>query len=180
MLRAPEDEDEFLQADDVRLELPEAVTHRDADPSQIHGDLHDAVLKVTADVNGWITQLVETSGRVVEFLDGVPETSREGTARIYGPYADRDGRDLSWLVRLDETEKGSTFALFVGLRTAKAQAEMEPLMSGSLVVGEDARSGGADGYLTWRQISGAYLVEVPDYDMGDAKTCALGVEALGK
>lgn len=83
-------------------------------------------------------------------------------------------------MRLDETEKGSTFALFVGLRTAKAQAEMEPLMSGSLVVGEDARSGGADGYLTWRQISGAYLVEVPDYDMGDAKTCALGVEALGK
>jgi hypothetical protein len=39
---------------------------------------------------------------------------------------------------------------------------------------------GADGFLTWRQISAAYLVEVPGYDMGDAGSCALGVEALGK
>jgi len=312
---------EFLQADDVRLELPEAVRQRDGDPSQIHGDLHDAVLRVTADVNGWITTMVETSGRVVEFLDGIPETSRDGTARIYGPYADRDGRDLSWLARLDETEGGSSFELFVGLRSARAQAEMEKLMSGSLVVAETSRSGGfvldfdvvekfsaikgdnaalysysgavsvtferaldsqykhidmdfqdlavqytgyldddaffsddlysyhreadgagsfhlallgewddhgwsgpeqekmtldaawtpdgagrtrgtivesadmgdmkhgdlrveecfgADGWLTWRQISAAYLVEVPDYDMGDPAACALGVEALGK
>lgn len=314
-------ETQFLQADDVRLELPESVSNRDADPSQIHGDLHDAVLRVTEDVNGWVTSMVETSARVVEYLDRIPETSRDGTARVYGPYADRDGRDLSWLVRLDETDEGTSFALFVGLRSAKAQAEMGELMRGTLVVGEDTRSGGfvldfdvvekysemkgpevelytyagavsvtferalgsqfkhidmnfqdlsvlyegfldddaffsddtysyhreadgagsfhlallgewddrgwsgperenmtldaawtpegagrtrgtivesadmgdmkhgdlmieecfgADGFLTWRQISEAYLVEVPDYAMGEAKSCALGVEALGK
>ncbi len=312
---------EFLQADDVRFELPESVTSRDADTTKIHGDLHDAVLRITDDVNGWITQTVETSARVVEFLDGIPETSRDGTARVYGPYADRDGRDLSWLVRLDETDEGNTFELHVGLRAAKSQADMDQLMRGSLVVGEDRRSGGftldfdvvekyaemkgdaaelytyagavsvtferelgsqlkhidmdfqdlsvvyegfldddtffsddtysyhraadgtgdfhlallgewddhgwsgpeqelmtldaawtpdgagrtrgtiresaemgdmkhgdlqvdecfgSDGYLTWRQISAAYLVDAPDYDLGDPKTCALGVEALGE
>ena len=39
---------------------------------------------------------------------------------------------------------------------------------------------GADGFLTWRQISEAYLVEKPDYDMGDAKSCALGDEVFGE
>lgn len=133
---------EFLQADDVRLDLPESVRSRDADPTQIHGDIHDAVLRVTEDVNGWVTAMVETSARVVEFLDGIPETSRDGTARVYGPYADRDGRDLSWLVRIDETDEGTVFALHVGPRAAKAQADMHALMSGSLVVGEETRSGG--------------------------------------
>ncbi len=135
-------ETEFLQADDVRLELPQSVRRRDADPTQIHGDLHDAVLRVTEDVNGWITQMVETSARVVAYLDHVPETRRDGTARIYGPYADRDGRDLSWLVRLDETDEGSTFSLHVGLRAAKSQADMDALLHGALVVGETTRSGG--------------------------------------
>ena len=312
---------QFLQADDVRLELPEAVSNRDADPSQIHGDMHDAVLRVTADVNGWVTAMVENSAKVVSYLDGIPETSRDGTARIYGPYADRDGRDLAWLVRLDETDEGSSFALFVGSRSAKSQDEMAELLSGTLVVGEDTRSGGfvldfdvvekysemkgpeidlytysgavsvtferalgskykhidmdfqdlsvlyegfldddaffsddtysyhreadgagsfhlallgewddrgwsgpeqetmtldaawtpegagrtrgtivesadmgdmkhgdlvveecfgVDGYLTWRQISEAYLVEVPDYNMGEAKSCALAAPALGQ
>ena len=133
---------EFLQADDVRLELPESVRSRDGDASQIHGDLHDAVLRVTGDVNGWVTQMVETSARVVQLLDGVPETSRDGTARVYGPYADRDGRDLAWLVRIDETDEGTRFELHVGPRAAKAQADMHELMRGSLVVGEDTRSGG--------------------------------------
>ncbi len=133
---------EFLQADDVRLELPETVSDRDLDPTKVHGDVHDAVLRVTADVNGWVTTLVESSARVVELLDRVPESSRDGAARIYGPYEDRDGRDLSWLVRLDETDAGTEFELHVGTRAAKSSEQMARLMTGSLVVGEGTRSGG--------------------------------------
>ena len=44
----------------------------------------------------------EVAARVVEYLDGVPETSRDGDLRVYGPYADRDGRDLAWLVKIGE------------------------------------------------------------------------------
>ena len=39
---------------------------------------------------------------------------------------------------------------------------------------------GADGYLTWRQINDAYLVEAPEYNLGDPKSCALGVDAFDK
>lgn len=312
---------QFIEADDVRFDVPGAISDRKVDTSMIHGDLHDAALLVTADVNGWITTLVETSARVVEILDGVPESSRDGNTRIYGPYADRDGRDLSWLVRIGETDDTTEFEIHVGPRTAKSQSDMSKLMNGTLVVGEDSRSGGfdldfdvvekygemkgedrelytyagsvsvtferqlgtefkhidmdfqdvsvlydgfldsdsffsddtysyhrdaegggnfhlallgewddygwsgpeqenltlewawnpkgegrtrgtivevdgvgdmkhgdltveecfnADGYLTWRQINDAYLVEVPDYDMGEAKSCALDVDAFDK
>ena len=37
---------------------------------------------------------------------------------------------------------------------------------------------GADGFLTWRQINEPYLVEAPDYDLGDPKSCAIGVDAF--
>ncbi len=311
----------FIEADDVRLDLPGAVSDRDVDPSMIHGDLHDAAIRVTEDVNTWVTSMVETSARVVEYLDRVPETSRDGSTRVYGPYADRDGRDLAWLVRIDESADTTTFELHVGPRAAASQAEMSKLMSGSLVATEEDRSGGftldfdvvekypevkgeaaklytyagavdvtferqlgsefkhidmdlqglsviyegfldddaffgddtytyhraadgsgsfrlallgewddfgwsgpaqenmtlewawtptgegrtrgsivevdgvgdmkhgdlalaecfgADGYLTWRQINDAYLVEAPEYNLGDPKSCALGVDAFDK
>jgi hypothetical protein len=37
---------------------------------------------------------------------------------------------------------------------------------------------GSDGFLTWRQINEAYVVEVPDYNFGEAKSCALDDSAL--
>ena len=135
---------QFIQADDVRLELPGAVSDRDVDTTMIHGDLHDAALLVSADVNTWITTLVETSARVVEILNGVPETSRDGNTRVYGPYPDRDGRDLSWLVRIGEQDETTSFELHVGKRSAGAQSDMDRLMGGTLVADEVSRSGGFD------------------------------------
>lgn len=134
--------DEFIQGDDVRLELPGQVQDRELDQAKIHGDVHDLVLVTTANVNLWVTALVETSARAVEFLDDIPETSRDGEFRVYGPYDDRDGRDLSWLVRLAETDDGSVSELHVGKRGAGSQKEMDLLMSGNLVVGDGTRSGG--------------------------------------
>lgn len=135
---------QFIDADDVRLELPGAVSDRDVDTTMIHGDLHDAALRVSEDVNTWITTLVETSAHVVEFLDGVPETSRDGNTRVYGPYADRDGRDLSWLIRIGEQDDTTSFEIHVGPRSAGSQSDMNKLMSGTLVASEESRSGSFD------------------------------------
>lgn len=135
---------EFIQGDDVRIELPDGVQSRDVDTSKVHGDVHDLVLVTTDNVNTWVTAIVEGSARAVEFLDQIPETSRDGDVRVYGPYADRDGRDLSWLFRLGETEDGTTSELYVGKRDAGSQADMDLLMSGTLVVGDGTRSGGFD------------------------------------
>jgi hypothetical protein len=136
---------QFIEADDVRLDVPGAVSDRDVDTTMIHGDLHDAALWVSQDVNTWITTLVETSGHVVNYLDGVPETSRDGNTRVYGPYADRDGRDLSWLVKIGEDGRHDHVRdVHIGPRSAKSQADMDRLMSGTLVIGEGTRSGGFD------------------------------------
>ncbi len=135
---------QFIEADDVRLDVPGAVSDRDVDTTMIHGDLHDAALWVSQDVNTWITTLVETSGHVVNYLDGVPETSRDGNTRVYGPYADRDGRDLSWLVRIGEDDATTSFEIHIGPRSAASQSDMSKLMSGTLVADETSRSGGFD------------------------------------
>jgi hypothetical protein len=135
---------EFVEADDVRLEVPGTVTSRDFDESMVHGDVHDLVLLTTANVNTWVTEIVEVAARVVEYLDGVPESSREGDLRVYGPYADRDGRDLAWLVKIGATDDTTTYETYIGPRSAKSQADMDRLMRGTLVIGEGTRSGGFD------------------------------------
>lgn len=141
----PESSDgKFVEADDVRLEVPGAVTDRDYDPTMVHGDVHDLVLVTTGNVNMWVTEIVEVAARVVEYLDGVPESSRDGDLRVYGPYADRDGRDLAWLVKIGEDGDTTTYETFIGSRDAKSEADMDRLMSGTLVVGEKTRSGGFD------------------------------------
>jgi hypothetical protein len=133
-----------VEADDVRLEVPGAVSNRDFDPTMVHGDVHDLVLVTTENVNTWVTEIVEVSARVVEYLDGVPESSRDGDLRVYGPYADRDGRDLAWLVKIGEDGDTTSYETFIGSRDAKSEADMDRLMSGTLVVGEKTRSGGFD------------------------------------
>jgi hypothetical protein len=135
---------EFVQADDVRIELPGAVQDRDIDATKVHGDVHDLVLVTTDNVNVWITGIVEVSARVVEYLDGVPESAREGNTRVYGPYEDREGRDLGWLVKIEETDDTTRYETFIGKRAAKSEADMDRLMTGTLVVGEGTRSGGFD------------------------------------
>lgn len=134
----------FVEADDVRIEVPGSVSSRDYDETMVHGDVHDLVLVTTENVNLWVTEIVEVSARVVEYLDGVPESSRDGDMRVYGPYADRDGRDLAWLVKLGEDGDTTSYELFIGARAAKSEADMDRLMGGTLVVGEKTRSGGFD------------------------------------
>jgi hypothetical protein len=119
--------------------MPDSLSNR---AEGVRGDLHQGVEWTAAQVNGWVTMLVEHMGKVVAILDDVQPTSRDGQIRIYGPYDDDDGRDLSWLVRLETLEDGSKYELFVGNRGAKAQSDMDLVMTGDLHRDEKKRSGG--------------------------------------
>lgn len=132
----------FLEADDTRLDIPESASNRalSADPTKGHVQI--AANETVADVNLWVTSIVESSALVVAFLDDKRPTTTEGNVRIYGPYDDNQGRDIAWLVRLDGDLAGSDFELFAGPRGAENQAEMDRLMVGSLEVDGDLRSGG--------------------------------------
>ncbi len=132
---------DFLEGDDVRIELPESIAARNGG-EQIRGDLHVAVEWYSRQTNAWVTTLVENSAKVVGYLDDIQPTSTEGAIRIYGPYDDDQGRDLSWLVRLETLTDGSKYELYVGVRGAKAQADMDLLMTGDLHHEGKARSGG--------------------------------------
>lgn len=135
------EETPFLTADDVRLDLPESLAMREGG-TQVRGDLHMAVERSADRVNGWVTLIVEHSAKVVAYLDDLPPTSRDGEIRVYGPFDDDQGRDLSWLVRLETLSDGSSFDLYVGSRGAKAQEEMDLLMTGDLHSADTSRSGG--------------------------------------
>ncbi len=142
LLAGQGDEAAFLEAEDTRLDMPTSVENRSllADPTKGHVQL--AATETVADVNLWVTSIVETSAIVVGFLDDKRPTSTEGNVRIYGPYDDNQGRDIAWLVRLDGDLSGSDFELFAGPRGATGQSEMDRLMVGNLDVDGDERSGG--------------------------------------
>lgn len=130
----------FVEADDVRLDLPESIAAREG--GQVRGALHIGVEYTAGQVNRWVTVLVEHCARVIAYLDDVQPTERDGNTRIYGPYADNDGRDLAWLVRVEALADGANYQIYVGSRDAKAQDEMALLMAGDLHKDDTKRSGG--------------------------------------
>ncbi|MCY1055821.1 hypothetical protein [Nannocystis sp. SCPEA4] len=135
-----DEETAFIEADDVRLELPDSIAAREG--GQVRGTLHIGVQYTADQVNRWVTVIVEHCARVIAYLDDVQPTSREGNTRIYGPYDDNDGRDLAWLVRVETLEDGSNYEVYVGNRGAKGQDGMDLLMTGDLHKEETKRSGG--------------------------------------
>lgn len=134
------EETAFLEAEDVRLELPESIAARDG--GKVRGDLHLGVSYTADQVNRWVTLMVEHCARVIAYLDDKPPSDRDGDVRIYGPYDDNDGRDLAWLVRLETLADGSRYEVYVGGRGAKGQADMDLMMTGDLHRDGRGRSGG--------------------------------------
>ncbi len=131
----------FLEGDDVRISIPAEVSTR-AGEGEIRGDVYDIVDRTITDTNGWVTGGVEGIARIYEAFDRVRETSRDGNWRVYGPYEDDKGRDLSWLARLDEIDGSKKFEFYVGPRDAKDIDDVVLLMDGELNVDGDTRSGG--------------------------------------
>lgn len=131
---------DFLEGDDVRLTLP--TSPRAGEGDTIRGDVYVLVDATINDVNGWVTGSVEGIAAIYRVLERHRETSRDGEWKVYGPYEDDDGRDLSWLIKIDSEEGDKKFEFYVGARGAKEQAEMDLIIDGSLAVKENLRSGG--------------------------------------
>ena len=75
---------DFLEGDDVRIELPESIAARNGG-EQIRGDLHVAVEWYSRQTNAWVTTLVENSAKVVGYLgvtNHLEDLVKERTAEL--------------------------------------------------------------------------------------------------
>ena len=100
----------FVEGDDVVLSVPRARAGADA----IHGEAHGLVTQVPAAIDGWVGDVVDEIAAVVAALEDHRETRRDGAFRLYGPFDDPDGRDLAWLVKIDDRREAAAFEVWVG------------------------------------------------------------------
>lgn len=126
-----------IEADDVRMEPPGSSGFRAAGD---RGDVYDLALEVSGDVNGWVTETAVGMSRIVHELNKHPETRTDGEWRVYGPHDDDEGKDGSWLVRLQGDESGATFEVYIGRRGATEDA-MKLLIDGEISVSDEQRDG---------------------------------------
>lgn len=124
----------FIEAADLSLEIP-AEGFRDG---ETRGDLWRLINTATANTNGWVSAVVETTSYVIELLNNYPETARDGAWRIYGPLDDDAGRDIAWLVRISGSELDTSFEFLLAPRGTVNPASFELMADGSLTV-EDAQ-----------------------------------------
>lgn len=124
----------FFEKEDVTLDVPSS------DERAAYDGPHFWVGVTAEQVNGWVTDLVESSALVVKLLNQYPETEREGAWRVYGPFNDDESRDLSYLVRINGDAAETSFEIFVGKRNAK-RSDMDLGLEGTLRVDGDMRDG---------------------------------------
>jgi len=126
-----------IEAEDVRMEPPGATGFRAAGE---RGDVYELALAVSGDVNGWVTETAVGMSRIVHELNEYPETRTDGDWRVYGPHDDEDGKDGSWLVRLQGDEGAASFEVYIGRRGASEDA-MKLLIDGEISVSDEQRDG---------------------------------------
>lgn len=131
-------EGEYIEADDVRLDVPGIESFRDG---ELRGDAYGLINETAANTNGWVTSVVETTGYVIEILNNYRETSQDGSWRIYGPFDDDSGRDIAWLVRIDGALEATNFEILVAPKGTTDADAFELLNSGNINVDGDLRTG---------------------------------------
>jgi hypothetical protein len=129
----------FPTADDVRMAPSEGDEMRSGSLAA-YGDVYALGMQSAHEVNGWVGEAVEASGRVIRALENWPPSSTDGAWDIYGPYDDADS-GLSWLVRIDGDGDGSRFEVFVGRSGVKNASDMDELLSGEIEIDGRTRKG---------------------------------------
>lgn len=124
-------------ADDVRLDMPGNGFRAAGD----RGDGYELVVETATEVNGFVTELVQGMGLIIDELNDHRETSKEGDVRVYGPFADDEGRDAAWMIKIGGDDSSTSYEVFVGERGASAKA-MDLVMHGDIKVDGDMRTGG--------------------------------------
>ncbi len=128
----------FIEKDDVSLDVYGDSGFRAAGEE---GDVYVIVRETAVSVNGWVGETVQGIATVVQFLNNHRETAREGEWRVYGPFNDDDGRDLSWLVKISGDADATAYEAWVGARGA-SRGNMDKLLEGDIVIDGDERRGG--------------------------------------
>jgi hypothetical protein len=97
----------FLDEDDLRLVLPEGTPSTDAPVRAVAEDSARDLDRALAEPTAVLVD-------VVEFVRRRRETERRGDWRVFGPFDDPSGRDLSWRVELLGGSERSRFSIDVG------------------------------------------------------------------
>lgn len=128
----------YIERQDVSLEVPSDSGFRSTGEV---GEVYTIIGETARDVNTWVAGVVEVTSAVTAYLNNYPETSKDGDWRVYGPIDDDDGRDMSWLVKIQGDASATSYQIWVGDRGASADA-MVLLLDGNVQIDGDNRSGG--------------------------------------
>ena len=127
----------YFEAEDVSLELPDEGFRG----SGIHGDAYTLINETSANVNDWVTDVVEATGYVIEILNQYPATDLDGSWRVYGPVDDRNGKDVAWIVRIGGTDMDTSFEFLIAPRGTTEVDKFDLMAEGNLVVDDMMRKG---------------------------------------
>jgi hypothetical protein len=133
----------FIEADDVRMDVPGSDGQFRAENEQ--GDVQNLVAWTAQDVNAWVTAVVETSGYVVEFVNGHRETSKDGDWRVYGPHTSTNvGGNLAWIVKVKGDATDTSFEFLCAPGGSENEADFDLLIAGQLQAEDEMRQGHVD------------------------------------
>jgi hypothetical protein len=117
----------------------ESDSMREAAPGE-YGDVYALGMKSAHEVNGWVGEGVEVSGRILRALEKLPPTSHDGDFDVFGPYHDAE-TDLTWLIRVEGDEAESHFEVLVAAGDEKDASAMDELLDGEISIDGDMRIG---------------------------------------
>ena len=88
-------------------------------------------------VQGHVEPVARDLERVVGSIDGHRHDGRDGASRVFGPFDDPDGREVAWVVLVEEVRSTTRWTLSVA---AEDGAGPIPIADGSSTEGDDGRS----------------------------------------
>lgn len=107
----------FVVRDDLAIEVPAARSSIEP-----HGEAHELAARTADVIDGCIGPIVDEVATLVESLEDHRETRRDGAFRIYGPFADPQGRELVWVVSLAEDAEQTRVEVRLGPLDAEEDA----------------------------------------------------------
>lgn len=129
----------FPTADDVRMSPRDSDAMRSGSLAA-YGDVYALGMQSAHEVNGWVGEAIDASGRVIRKLESLPPNSTDGPWEIYGPYPDAES-GLSWLIRIDGGADDSRFEVLVGDESARKASQMDELLAGEIEIDGKVRKG---------------------------------------
>ncbi len=126
-----------LEAEDVTMEVGDGRAFRS---SGVQGDAYTLAVDVSENTNAWVVDVAVGMSHIVRELNRYPEDHTDGEWRVYGPHDDENGKDGSWMAKIQGDELGSSFEVYIGRRGASPD-QMSLLIDGGINVDDDSREG---------------------------------------